>query len=427
MPASFVTPLVVVNLTTDARENARLDAPLVYHAANGRRLTVPAGFHTDLASIPQIAQAVIGKWERHAPAAVLHDWLYCTHQTTRVEADRLFAEAMAALGVAAWKRRVMWLAVRVGGGRGWRADHGRISSLLSKGETMTDTTPQAPADRLAACLAETMKWEGGWVNDPVDPGGPTMKGVTQRVYDGHRDGAGKSRRSVRMIEDYELQAIYRGSYWRVVRGDDLPPGVDLAVFDYAVNSGPQRAIKALQRAVNVATDGHLGAATIGAVTRMPADVVVRSILQQRRSFLRRLKTFWRFGKGWMRRCDGVEHTALAMAGLPSQVLAEDLPAPVVEADEATPAPGKAIAPPITSMAESTTGNAAAVGGIGSVVVVTGELQAAVVKASETGEWSWTTFAVTLLTSATFIAAAGALVTSAYIWLERRRKLVEEGA
>ena len=120
MPGRFVTPLVVESLATDDRRNARLARPLVFEARDGARLVVPAGFTTDLASIPQALQAVIGKWERHAPAAVLHDWLYARQITSRRQADWLFASALHAAGVPVWKRAAMWMAVRAGGGRAWR-------------------------------------------------------------------------------------------------------------------------------------------------------------------------------------------------------------------------------------------------------------------------------------------------------------------
>jgi lysozyme family protein len=124
-------------------------------------------------------------------------------------------------------------------------------------------------DRFTACLAETLRWEGGWSNDPYDPGGATMRGVIQRVYDGWRDGQRLPRRSVRLIEDGELQAIYRANYWALVRGDELPAGVDLAVFDAGVNCGPGTAVRMLQQALGggLKADGHIGPATMAAVAR----------------------------------------------------------------------------------------------------------------------------------------------------------------
>lgn len=148
MPGRFATPLIVESLATDERRNTRVAAPLAYIASDGRRFTVPAGFRTDLASIPQLAQAVIGKWERHAPAAVMHDWLYATQPMTRRAADWLFAEALFAAGVPPWKRAAMWLAVRAGGGRAWRNNRFTIRGGIMARKSPTPTFEQLEGEYL---------------------------------------------------------------------------------------------------------------------------------------------------------------------------------------------------------------------------------------------------------------------------------------
>jgi lysozyme family protein len=195
-------------------------------------------------------------------------------------------------------------------------------------------------DRFAQCLAETLKWEGGYSNDPHDPGGATMRGVIQVVYDGFRDSRGLPRRHVREIENTEVLLIYRNNYWNLVRGDELPPAVDLVVFDFGVNSGPTRAIKALQTVLGVAVDGHLGAATLAAVRRCEPVTLCRQLMAERRRFLAALPTYWRFGKGWMARCDGIEAAAQLTAGsLPSMAIA----APLADADAQSAEQGRAVA------------------------------------------------------------------------------------
>jgi len=99
-------------------------APLRYQPATGRPVTVPAGFVTDLASIPRPARALVSPNGTSRRAAVLHDWLYCLRAGARAEADALFLEALEADGVGWFTRRVMWLAVRAGGWVYWgrRAD-----------------------------------------------------------------------------------------------------------------------------------------------------------------------------------------------------------------------------------------------------------------------------------------------------------------
>ena len=95
-------------------------------------------------------------------------------------------------------------------------------------------------NRFEACLAHVLKHEGFYSDDPCDPGGKTMRGITQRVYDAWRERQGKARAHVWDIAKDEIEAIYRANYWAVVRADELPAGLDLAVFDFAVNSGPTR-------------------------------------------------------------------------------------------------------------------------------------------------------------------------------------------
>lgn len=85
--------------------------------------------------------------------------------------------------------------------------------------------------------------EGGKVDDPADPGGRTNQGVIQRVYDAYRIRIGLTPRDVYVMEASERDAIYEDQYWRAIRGDDLPAGLDYVVFDGAVNSGPARSIK----------------------------------------------------------------------------------------------------------------------------------------------------------------------------------------
>lgn len=155
--------------------------------------------------------------------------------------------------------------------------------------------------------------EGGWSNNPKDPGGPTMKGVIQRVYDAYRDRHKLRRQSVRFIKPPEIQAIYKAQYWDAVRGDDLPPGVDYAVFDYAVNSGPVAAAKALQRALGVTPDGHIGLVTLETARRANPAATIVKLVDGRSDFLHRLKTWNIFGRGWSNRLTLVKQQAILLA------------------------------------------------------------------------------------------------------------------
>lgn len=103
-----------------------------------------------------------------------------------------------------------------------------------------------------------LEYEGGFVNHPRDPGGATNMGITRRTLAAWR-GHPVSVQDVRDLTKSEAMAIYKAHYWDAVQGDRLPRGLDYAVYDYAVNSGPGRAARDLQRCLGVTVDGIIGA------------------------------------------------------------------------------------------------------------------------------------------------------------------------
>lgn len=159
------------------------------------------------------------------------------------------------------------------------------------------------------CLDQVLRYEGGKVDHPKDPGGRTAFGVTQKVYDAWRVKQGKPKDDVFNIARSEIEAIYRQEYWDRVRGDDLPAGLDLAVFDYAVNSGVSRAVRHLQGVVGVAQDGVIGPATLQAVRAY----VALSLCDRRLAFLKGLATWVTFGKGWSSRVADVRKRVTEMS------------------------------------------------------------------------------------------------------------------
>lgn len=164
----------------------------------------------------------------------------------------------------------------------------------------------------AQALKLVLVHEGGYVNHPADPGGATMKGVTQGVYDAYRGGKGQAPRGVRQISNAEVEDIYRRQYWVAIRGDELAAGVDYAVFDYAVNSGPGKAVKDLQRALGVRVDGVIGIGTLQALTAADDARLIGDLCDRRLKFLKSLRTWKTFGVGWARRVAGVRQAALGM-------------------------------------------------------------------------------------------------------------------
>jgi len=153
-------------------------------------------------------------------------------------------------------------------------------------------------------LPWTLAHEGGWSNHPKDPGGATMRGVTQRTFSSYLSRKGMPSRSVRSITPEEILDIYKAQYWDALRCDELPAGLDYAVFDFGVNSGVSRAAKFLQRIVGARQDGIIGEQTLSKAQNGDASYLVEALCNERMKFLRGLKTWKTFGKGWTRRVMG---------------------------------------------------------------------------------------------------------------------------
>jgi lysozyme family protein len=163
-------------------------------------------------------------------------------------------------------------------------------------------------------LAIELKFEGGKDDDPVDPGGRTNQGVIQRVYSSWRIKQGLKSRDVFLMENNERDAIYFQNYGKLVRFDELPPGINIVVLDGGVNSGPGQSIKWLQRALGLGADGVLGDRTMEAIMNHPDhDALIASICEQRMRFLRALKTFYHFGKGWTSRVNQLKRIGQSWA------------------------------------------------------------------------------------------------------------------
>jgi len=137
--------------------------------------------------------------------------------------------------------------------------------------------------------------EGAYVNNPKDPGGETMWGVTVDVARQHGYTG-----PMRDLPIDTAKAIYRKSYWAPVRADELPEGIRFDVFDAAVNHGPSQAAKWLQRAVGTTPDGVIGAVTVGAA-RAAGPQLGAHFNAQRLRFYTDLATWPSFGRGWARR------------------------------------------------------------------------------------------------------------------------------
>ena len=161
-----------------------------------------------------------------------------------------------------------------------------------------------------------LKHEGGYVNHPNDPGGATNKGITLKTFRRFIKPNGTVA-DLKALTTEQAVIVYKRNYWDAVLADLLPIGVDYTVADFAVNSGPARAVKVLQKVVGVTQDGQIGPATLKAVKSKDAKWVIKMVNAERLAFMKRIrggKLWATFGKGWQRRVDAVLARSLQDAG-----------------------------------------------------------------------------------------------------------------
>ena len=168
--------------------------------------------------------------------------------------------------------------------------------------------------RFSDCLHIVLRFEGGFVNDPLDHGGATNFGITQRVYDAHREQALLPPRSVELIEEHEVSQIYHQEFWDACRCDEVPQPLDLCIFDAAVQHGPRRAVKWLQNLVGAMPDGAFGDKTMYALNQQllehRLEVLVEDYMTARKAFYAGIiasdPTQQKFAKGWSNRVASLE-------------------------------------------------------------------------------------------------------------------------
>ena len=162
-------------------------------------------------------------------------------------------------------------------------------------------------------LLLVLKSEGNFINHPRDPGGMTNLGVTRNVW---REWVNRDvdEAEMRSLTPELVTPLYKQRYWDACKCDDLPRGVDYAVFDAAVNMGPGRAAKLLQAALGVTADGAIGRATIAAATAADPVELLEAFSLGKEAFYQSLPTFATFGKGWLNRVAHVQDAAEQMMG-----------------------------------------------------------------------------------------------------------------
>ncbi|HEY6518504.1 MAG TPA: glycosyl hydrolase 108 family protein [Roseiarcus sp.] len=176
--------------------------------------------------------------------------------------------------------------------------------------------PAKPADqqgssRFDACMPFIFKAEGGYSDNPADPGGPTNFGITLGTLRAYEGNPNLTAEDVKTLTQAVAREIYRTVYWNRMQCGALPAGLDLEVFDFGVNSGPAESVKTLQRLVGVTQDGSVGPITLAAVREFNVGDLIGRFAQARLAFYQSLN-MPEFEQGWATRVAQIQTAATKM-------------------------------------------------------------------------------------------------------------------
>ncbi len=218
-------------------------------------------------------------------------------------------------------------------------DRARLLGLRWPPETAAGS-PASETGIFETALAHVLEMEGGYDDDPADPGGPTNRGITLAdlarirgitVATNTRDAL---LRDLKQISAEEVRRIYLDLYWRPSLAGRLPPPLALMHFDAAVNHGVGTAARMLQEALGVPIDGEIGPETLAAAGASGTAAALSRYAEIRRRKYRSLATFARFGRGWLNRVDATFRLATSLDPQPKGPIpmttndtSNDLPAP----------------------------------------------------------------------------------------------------
>lgn len=291
---------------------------------------------------------------------------------------------------------------------------------------------------LDRCLTVTLREEGGFFDHPKDPGGTTNFGVIQKVYDRYRTARGLETQTVGVISSDEVREIYDKYYWSPLQCDEMPPGIDLAVFDFGVNSGISRSAKYTQRILGVKIDGQIGPDTLHALNSTDPDKFINDLKDARLRFVNRIPYKKYFIKGWTNRIRKVRADALAFNEAFSVNDVSDPSAGV----RISKGDGQILPKAVTNKGEPKTSvvksksllTSLVVGGAGAVTAVEQVGSTATTVNTSVGTVVQTTEGVTkmietltvALQNPIFIFACLGIVGGTYLWFERKRKMDDLG-
>ena len=172
------------------------------------------------------------------------------------------------------------------------------------------------SQRFDACLAFMLAREGGFTDDPRDPGGATDHGVTLAAYRHWTGNPDAAIAELRAMTAARYTAFYAACYWQPMLCQDLPAGVDLMAYDHGVNCGVHGSAVLLQQAVGVPADGWIGPATLAGVHRIAVVGLIAMLATMQDHYYRGLPGFPTYGRGWLARLAQRRATALSAAKAP---------------------------------------------------------------------------------------------------------------
>jgi hypothetical protein len=193
----------------------------------------------------------------------------------------------------------------------------QLDMLAAKGflgaeiDAFTSNNNNGNADRFDDCMPFIFKAEGSYHDDPGDPGGPTNCGITLATLKAYEGNPNLTAEDVKRLTPAIANEIYRTAYWYRMRCGVLPPGLDLQVFDFGINSGPGEAVKALQEIVGVTADGSVGPITLAAVRQRKPRDLISQYSEARLAFYKGLN-YPEFEPGWTTRVNQIQAVALKM-------------------------------------------------------------------------------------------------------------------
>jgi lysozyme family protein len=163
-------------------------------------------------------------------------------------------------------------------------------------------------------MNDVLQSEGGFVDNPHDDGGATMKGITLAVYRVFKKNAHLTKDDLKNISNADIQSIYMNQYWTPAHCNDLASGVYYCVFDFAINAGVGRSIKTLQKCLGTTPDGLIGSATLEKANQSNKPDLINSFCDAREAFYKDLVAARpdqsQFLEGWMNRVEKVRQQAL---------------------------------------------------------------------------------------------------------------------